>query len=114
MAINYFGTVYATRAFLPFMVEDSNEGTKSRSTIVLTSSAAGQVGVFGYTAYSPTKYALRGFAEALQMEVQRDNIYVQVAYPPDTDTPGYQLEQDGKPEETHLISQAAGLFSAER
>jgi NAD(P)-dependent dehydrogenase (short-subunit alcohol dehydrogenase family) len=38
--------------------------------IVLVSSQAGQVGIFGYTAYSSSKFALRGLAEALQMEVR--------------------------------------------
>ena len=38
--------------------------------IVLVSSQAGQTGVYGYTAYSATKFALRGFAESLQMEVR--------------------------------------------
>lgn len=37
--------------------------------IVFISSQAGQIGLFGYTAYCSSKFALRGFAEALQMEV---------------------------------------------
>lgn len=37
--------------------------------IMFVSSQAGQIGLFGYTAYSPTKFALRGLAESLQMEV---------------------------------------------
>ena len=45
--------------------------------------------------------------------VQGDPVSVQVVYPPDTDTEGYRLEQVGKPRETHLISEAAGLFRAE-
>ena len=32
--------------------------------VVFVSSQAGQIGVFGYTAYSATKFALRGLAEA--------------------------------------------------
>ena len=30
--------------------------------------------------------------------------------PPDTDTPGFAIENETKPEETHLISETAGLF----
>lgn len=37
--------------------------------IMFVSSQAGQIGLFGYTAYSPSKFALRGLAESLQMEV---------------------------------------------
>ena len=31
--------------------------------------------------------------------------------PPDTDTPGFAIENQTKPEETHLLSETAGLFS---
>lgn len=36
-----------------------------------------------------------------------------VSFPPDTDTPGFIEENKDKPEETRLISQAAGLFPPE-
>lgn len=35
-----------------------------------------------------------------------------MAYPPDTDTPGFAKENEEKPPETALISEAAGLSSA--
>lgn len=47
-----------------------------------------QVAIHGYTAYGASKWALRGLAEALQMEVKPFGIFVSVSYPPDTDTPG--------------------------
>ena len=63
MNVNYMGSINVTKAVLP--------GMKARNSgrVVFVSSQAGQLGVFGYTAYSPTKYALRGLAESLQMEV---------------------------------------------
>ena len=80
---------------------------------------AAQCGVYGFTSYTPTKYALRGYVEALHMELFADNnnddsnnnrpVYVQIAYPPDTDTPGYARENITKPKITHLISAVAGL-----
>ena len=103
MNINYIGTVNVTRVCLPYL-------RKEGGAIAFTSSAAGQVGVFGYTAYSPSKFALTGFVEALAMEVMPDNVSVTIAFPPDTDTPGYKEEQKCKPKETDLISDAAGLF----
>jgi 3-dehydrosphinganine reductase len=99
---NYLGSVYTVHAFLPLM---------ARGTIVLTSSAAGQIGVFGYTAYTPTKFALRGFAESLHMELlSRPNVHVQLVFPPDTDTPGFTEENKHKPHETNLISETMGLM----
>lgn len=105
MKCNYLGTVYMTKALLKHM--------PSGSTIMMTSSMAGAVGVYGYTAYSPTKFAIRGFAESLQSEVRRDGISVSIAFPPDTDTPTFAAENKTKPEETFLISDAAGLQQPE-
>jgi 3-dehydrosphinganine reductase len=82
MRLNYLTAVYATRAVLTSM-KDRNNGR-----IVFTSSQAGQLGLYGYTAYSASKFALRGFAEALQMEVKPYNVFITLAFPPDTDTPG--------------------------
>ncbi|XP_025049980.1 3-ketodihydrosphingosine reductase isoform X2 [Alligator sinensis] len=90
MAVNYLGSVYPSHAVIPTMKE------RRMGRIVFVSSQAGQLGLFGYTAYSPTKFALRGLAEALQMEVKPYNIYITVAYPPDTDTPGFAEESKTK------------------
>ena len=113
MRINYLGAAYVTRAFLPHMLDNTDDADATvpprPCTIVYTSSAAGQVGVYGYGAYGPTKAALGCMAQSLGMEVP-STVCVQVAYPPDTDTPGYEAEQIGKPRETHLISEAAGLY----
>ena len=48
------------------------------------------------------------------MELKAHDIYVCVAYPPDTDTPGFAEENKTKPEECRLISETAGLFSAQQ
>ncbi|CAL1539395.1 unnamed protein product [Lymnaea stagnalis] len=107
MDINYMSAVHSTRAILPGM---KNRG---RGRIVFVSSQAGQIGLFGFSAYSASKFALRGLAEALQMEVKPYNIYLTLAFPPDTNTPGFQEEQKTKPKETKLISETSGLFTAE-
>uniref|UniRef100_UPI00358E42C9 3-ketodihydrosphingosine reductase n=1 Tax=Myxine glutinosa TaxID=7769 RepID=UPI00358E42C9 len=106
MEVNYLGSVYSTMAVIPTMKE------RRHGRIVFVSSQAGQLGLFGYSAYSASKFALRGLSEALQMEVKPYNIYITVAYPPDTDTPGYQEELKSMLEETVLISKTSGLFQA--
>ncbi|XP_035208238.1 3-ketodihydrosphingosine reductase-like isoform X3 [Stegodyphus dumicola] len=72
----------------------------------------GLIGLFGYTAYSASKFALFGLAQALQMEVKPYNISVTVSFPPDTDTPGFAEEIKDKPVETMRMSESGGLFSA--
>ena len=63
MDVNYMGSVYATRAVIPGMKQ------RRRGRVVFVSSVAGVFGLFGFTAYSASKFALRGLAESLQMEV---------------------------------------------
>uniref|UniRef100_A0A8C1YGE2 3-dehydrosphinganine reductase n=2 Tax=Cyprinus carpio TaxID=7962 RepID=A0A8C1YGE2_CYPCA len=102
------GSVYPTRAVITTMKE------RRMGRIMFVSSQAGLIGLFGYTAYSPSKFALRGLAEALQMEMKPYNIYVTVAYPPDTDTPGFAEENKTKPLETRLISETSGVCQPEQ
>lgn len=47
------------------------------------------------------------------MEVRPYGLSVTVSFPPDTDTPGMVEENKGKPKETMLISETAGLFKPE-
>jgi 3-dehydrosphinganine reductase len=107
MAVNYFGTLYAIRAVLPLME------ARRRGHLVLVSSGAGLVGIYGYTPYAPTKFALRGLAESLRGEVRAAGVAVSIVYPPDTDTPQLVAENRTKPAETRRITGTAKTWSAE-
>ena len=109
MRLNYFGALHAVRAVLPRML------SRCRGKIVLVASAAGVCGFAGFTSYAPTKWALRGFGDCLRNELLGSGVTVHVAYPPDTDTPGFERENLTKPPECHAASRAAGdsLYSAE-
>lgn len=107
MAINYFGSLYSVRAVLPTM-EAQQQGN-----IVLISSGAGLIGLYGYTAYSPSKFALRGLAESLRGELKPKGITVSIVYPPDTDTPQLKEENKTKPLETQKITASAETWTAE-
>jgi 3-dehydrosphinganine reductase len=107
MQTNYFGAVHLTRALLPQMVE------RSSGHVAYVSSLVGLMGIFGYTAYAPTKFALRGFAEALRCELKPKNVKVSICYPPDTDTPQHAFEAPLLPEETKAIAGNAKTMSAD-
>ena len=101
MQLNYLGTVYTIKAALPAMLE------RRRGHITMISSGAGVLGVYGYTTYSPTKFALRGLAQALRSELKPSGIRISVVYPSDVDTPQLAEENKTKPEETKRISGTA-------
>jgi len=105
MQVNYLGTVYAVRAAVPFM--------KNGGRIMLVSSMGGLTGVSGLSTYCPTKFAIRGLAECLQMELRHRRIYTSCLTPPDVDTPMYREEMKTKPPETMLISKGSGLAKPE-
>jgi 3-dehydrosphinganine reductase len=98
MDINYFGTVNVCQILLPDLI------ARGIGHIVNFSSLAGVIGVFGYTAYSGSKFAVRGYSEALRSEMKPKGILVSVVYPPDTDTPQLAWEDQFKPFETRVIA----------
>ncbi|HVL33119.1 MAG TPA: SDR family NAD(P)-dependent oxidoreductase [Actinomycetota bacterium] len=73
--VNYFGTVYATKAVLPSMLD------RGRGHIVNVSSIAGRIGAPLEAAYSASKFAVAGLTEALAMEVARRGIGVSMVDP---------------------------------
>lgn len=107
MAVNYFGTLHVVRAALPAM------RARRRGRILLVSSGAGLMGLFGYSSYSPSKFALRGLAEALRAELRGDNVGVSIVYPPDTETPMLEEENKTKPEETKLMTAVVKTWTAD-
>jgi 3-dehydrosphinganine reductase len=107
MAINYFGSLYCLKLIVPIMAK------KSRGHVVLISSGAGLIGIYGYTPYSPSKFALRGLAESLRGELRAMNIGISIVYPPDTDTPQLATENLTKPPETKQITGTAQMWNAE-
>jgi 3-dehydrosphinganine reductase len=107
MEVNYFGSLHLARAVLPGM------RVRRRGHIVFVSSGAGIIGVYGYSAYSPSKFAVRGLAEVLRAELVADGVAVSIVYPPDTDTPQLAAEKELKPHETRAVTAAARTLTAD-
>lgn len=108
MEVNYFGTVHMTKAVLPGLLE------KGSGHILNVSSIAGFLGVYGYTAYGASKFAVRGFSDALRAEMRPKGIKVSILYPPDTETPQLHYENRFKPPETKALAGSASVMSAEQ
>ena len=108
MQVNFFGTLYAIRAVTPSMIE------RRRGRIVAISSAAGLLGVFGYSAYGSTKYAVRGLCDVLRTELKPHGVYVGCVFPTDVDTPQSAGEQEFLPDETKAIAGSVTPIAAEK
>jgi 3-dehydrosphinganine reductase len=107
MDINYFGTVNVIKAVLPGMMG------RGSGHIVNLASVAGFAGVFGYSAYGASKYAVRGFSDVLRSEMKAHGIRVSIVFPADTDTPQLAYEQPIQPPETKVMNAKAKMRTAD-
>ena len=73
--INFWGVVYMTRAFLPVLRRAET------GHIINLSSIFGIVAPAGQVAYSASKFAVRGFSEALRHELEGSSVGVTVVHP---------------------------------
>jgi len=94
MDLNYFGIVHMVKALEPGMMQ------RGSGYVVNFASGAAFLAPFGYAAYVPSKYAVRGLSDSLRLELKPMGIRVSVVFPPDTDTPGMANENKTKPYET--------------
>ena len=75
IALNYLGTVYATKAVLPGMF------SRKHGHIVNVSSIVGRVSAPMEAAYSASKFAVAGFTDALRIEANPHGVGVSIVDP---------------------------------
>lgn len=75
MGINFWGVVYGTKEFLPYLL-DRNE-----AAIVNISSLFGLAGIAEQVPYCSSKFAVRGLSESLRMELMDTPIKVHSVHP---------------------------------
>jgi NAD(P)-dependent dehydrogenase (short-subunit alcohol dehydrogenase family) len=75
MEINFYGVVRMTRAFLPALRASDD------ACIVNISSVFGLISPPGQSAYSASKFAVRGFSNALRHELAGTRVAVSVVHP---------------------------------
>ncbi len=73
--VNFWGVVRMTRAFLPLLRASDD------ARIVNISSVFGLIAPEGQTAYAASKFAVRGFSNALMNELEGSNVGVTVVHP---------------------------------
>jgi len=106
MKTNVYGARNMIAALFPAMKEKGGH-------IVNVSSAAGLMGMFSYTAYGASKFALVGFSDCLRSEMKLHNIDVSVVCPPEVKTPMNQEELKTIPPEALAVKGLAGVLEPE-
>ncbi len=107
VCVNYLGSVYTSKAAWPWL-------KKAKGQLSFVSSVAGYMGLIGYSSYAPTKFALSGLAECLNMEAKKDYIRISIIYPPDTDTPLLKYERAHTLPESIALSKSIKVISPEK
>jgi len=103
---NLFSCWHPCRVIAPMMKR------RGHGAIVNVSSMAGLVGIYGYTDYTLAKAGIVGFSDTLRSELKPHGVSVQVLCPPDTETPGFERENETKPAITAALSEGARLMTA--
>ena len=75
MNINFWGVIYGVKYFLPVLQQ------QPRAHIVNISSVFGLVAPVGQSAYSASKFAVRGFTEVLRHELEGSSVFVSCVHP---------------------------------
>jgi NAD(P)-dependent dehydrogenase (short-subunit alcohol dehydrogenase family) len=75
MGINFWGVVYGTKHFLPVLQQQPS------AHLVNISSVFGLIGFPGQSAYNASKFAVRGFTEALRHELEGSSVRVSCVHP---------------------------------
>jgi 3-oxoacyl-[acyl-carrier protein] reductase len=86
--VNWLGTLYTVQAALPHMLD------RAEGTIVIVSSAAGHRSFPWASVYGATKFAQRGYLEALRHELSGTGVDVLGVYPGEVETHLHDDDQD--------------------
>lgn len=105
--VNVIGLQCVSRALIPLMKK------KGGGIIVNVSSLAGLIGMYGYSAYGGSKYAVVGMSEAMRAELRESNIRVQLLCPPEIDTPMVREERKSITPEGLALKKMAGQLTAD-
>ncbi|WP_433664175.1 SDR family NAD(P)-dependent oxidoreductase [Nocardia sp. CA-128927] len=106
MAVNYFGALHIIQSALPDLCAGE------RGSVTVISSLAAVLPCFGYSAYSPSKSAVRTLCEVLRQELKPHGVTVTVVMPPDVDTPQLAAEAATKPPELRALSSSAPITAS--
>jgi len=74
MDVNFYGSLYCTKAALPSIIQ-------SKGSIIVNESIAGVAPLLGRTGYSASKHALHGLFTSLRCELRHKGVHVMIVCP---------------------------------
>jgi len=86
MRVNYLGSLYATKALVPQMVE------RGEGWLVFIASVAGKIAPPDESAYAASKFAMVGLAESISLELEEHGIHTLTVCPGAIRTPFFDKE----------------------
>lgn len=104
---NFLGSLNFARAVTPQLKAGQ------RSHLIFVSSGAAFAGIYGYSAYAPSKFAVRALAEILTVELAADGVVVSLVMPADTDTPQLRAEIPLRPAVTRHLAGKSRVWQPE-
>jgi 3-dehydrosphinganine reductase len=105
--INLAGSREVARAILPGMLQ------RGSGQVAFVSSMAGLVGLYGYGAYSASKFAVTGFVQALRQELAGSGVSVHLICPPEVNTPMIAAESQASVPQTRFLKDLLGTMEPE-
>lgn len=107
MNIDYWTACFTAKASALLMAKQQPfSPTMSKSQppkLIFVASTLGYMSFAGYSSYSPAKHAIRGLADTLRSELLLYGIDVHCFFPAGILSPGFELENQVKPELTKII-----------
>jgi len=104
MDVNFAGSRETARCILPGML------ARGSGQIAFISSSAGLVGLYGYSAYSASKFAVTGFVQALRQELIGTGVNISLVCPPEVATPMIAAEAATALPQTRFLKDLVGTL----
>jgi short-subunit dehydrogenase len=102
--INLGGSREVARALLPDMLK------RGSGQVAFVSSMAGLIGLYGYSAYSASKFALTGMVQALRQELAGSGVSAHLVCPPEVNTPMIAAESRAPVPQTRFLKDLVGTL----
>ncbi|KUJ19632.1 3-ketodihydrosphingosine reductase-like protein tsc10 [Mollisia scopiformis] len=115
MDVNFWSCVDMAQAILSEWLGKENGQKGEEKHLVFTSSVVAFYPVVGYAPYAPSKAAIKSLSDSLVQEclLYGEDVKVHTVFPGTISSPGLEIENQTKPEITHILEESDPVQSPE-